>query len=66
MTRSISLAAATALCLVSTATAQQTAPIQQLPTPEASAETKALGPAKASRNRPPLPTSSKSCPRNSL
>ncbi|MBU0736517.1 MAG: DUF4142 domain-containing protein [Alphaproteobacteria bacterium] len=44
MTRSISLAAATALCLVSTATAQQTAPIQQLPTPQASAETEALGP----------------------
>jgi putative membrane protein len=45
MIRSTSLAAATALCLVSTAMAQQAAPIQQLPTPEASAETKALGPA---------------------
>lgn len=45
MIRSISLAAATALCLGSTAMAQQAAPIQQLPTPEASAETKALGPA---------------------
>ncbi len=45
MMRSISLAAATALCLGSTAMAQQAAPIQQLPTPEASAETKALGPA---------------------
>ncbi len=45
MIRSTSLAAAIALCLVSTAMAQQAAPIQQLPTPEASAETKAFGPA---------------------
>lgn len=45
MIRFISLAAATAFSLGSTAMAQQTTPIQQLPTPQASAETKALGPA---------------------
>lgn len=45
MVRLITLAAATALTFVATANAQQTAPIQQLPTPQPSAETEALGPA---------------------
>lgn len=43
MVRLITLAAATALTFVATANAQQTAPIQQLPTPQPSAETEALG-----------------------
>ncbi|MCC8931952.1 DUF4142 domain-containing protein [Rhizobium sp. 'Codium 1'] len=45
MVRLITLAAATALTFLATANAQQTAPIQQLPTPQPSAETEALGPA---------------------
>ena len=43
MVRLITLAAATALTFVAMANAQQTAPIQQLPTPQPSAETEALG-----------------------
>ncbi len=45
MVRLITLAAATALTFVATANAQQTAPIQELPTPQPSAEMEALGPA---------------------
>lgn len=45
MIRLIAIAAATGLALVAPATAQQTAPAQQLPTPQPSAETEALAPA---------------------
>lgn len=45
MVRLITIAAATALSFAATAGAQQTAPIQQLPTPQPSTETEALDPA---------------------
>ena len=45
MIRLTTIAAATALSFAPTAHAQDTTPVQQLPTPEASEETKALDPA---------------------